>query len=30
MAKPAWALTNLRPLWQRDNMGKAAHRTLLL
>ncbi len=28
--RAAWALTNLRPLWARDNLSKGARRTLLL
>ena len=28
--KAAWALTNLRPLWQRDNLAKHSTRTHLL
>lgn len=28
--KEAWALTNLRPLWARDNLSKSGRRTLLL
>lgn len=28
--KAAWALTNLRPLWAKDNLSKNAKRTLLL
>jgi hypothetical protein len=28
--RAAWALTNLRPLWARENLAKSARRTLLL
>lgn len=28
--KIAWALTNLRPMWAKDNVSKGASRTLLL
>lgn len=28
--KACWALTNLRPLWKRDNIRKSAKRTHLL
>lgn len=28
--RAAWALTNLRPLWARDNLSKGARRTVLL
>lgn len=28
--KAAWALTNLRPLWAKDNRAKAARRTFLI
>ena len=28
--KIAWALTNLRPMWSKDNVSKGASRTLLL
>ena len=28
--KACWALTNLRPMWKRDNIKKAAQRTHLL
>lgn len=29
-ARAAWALTNLRPLWARDNMTKGARRLTLI